>query len=252
VNSPNDAAGLRFSPLESARFGMRVFRASVEAIDADALAAAIERERVDVAILRLPARALSTVQPLAALGLAPIVADTLVSYGMDLAARKPRSGPESGVTLRPATFADTELLERMARAIFAGYVSHYHANPLFAHERILDGYAEWAIRHVEAADGSAAWIIEHDQEPIGFSCDRFARESGTATGVLNGILPLVRRRGFYGAMLRQTLSRFDRLGVKRFEIATQVHNLAVQRTWVASGLVIDGAYNTVHINAARG
>jgi hypothetical protein len=252
VTSAADASALRFSPFESARFGLRVFRASVDAVDAAAVAEEIERERIDVAILRIPARALYTVQPLAGLGFAPIVSDTLVGYEMDLSTHKPRTDTGSAVALRPVTRADTELLERMARAIFAGYVSHYHANPLFAHDRILDGYAEWATRHVAADDGSAAWIVEHDGQPVGFSCYRVTADGRQAVGVLNGIVPAARRRGFYSAMLRQMLSQFERLGAQRFAIATQVHNLAVQRTWTASGLLLDGAYNTVHVNAIRG
>jgi hypothetical protein len=236
---------LRFSPLESARFGLRVFRATVDAIDAAALAAAIEQEGVDVAIVRIPARALASVQPLAALGFAPIVADTLVHYETSLEGRAHR---EPSITLRNATRADAELVERMARAIFAGYTSHYHANPLFSPDLILDGYAEWAVRHLEADDGSAAWIVEHDGAAVGFSCDHAGRD-GIATGVLNGILFEARRCGFYGAMLQASLSRFAQLDMKRFAIATQVHNLAVQRTWIANGLVLQGAYNTVHVNA---
>ncbi|MET0232080.1 MAG: GNAT family N-acetyltransferase [Rhodanobacteraceae bacterium] len=243
-----DAPALRFSPLESARFGLRVFRANVDAIDAPTLAAAIENEGVDVAIVRIPSRALASVVPLAALGFAPIVADTLVHYETSLEAWPQR---DAGITLRSATRADADLVERMARAIFSGYTSHYHANPLFAPDSILDGYAEWATRHLEADDGSAAWIVEHDGVPVGFSCDRVESSSGIATGVLNGILPEARRRGFYGAMLQALLSRFVHLRMRRFAIATQVHNFPVQRTWIANGLMLKGAYNTVHVNAIR-
>jgi predicted acetyltransferase len=251
VTATEGTSALRLSPLESARFGLRVFRASTDTIDAAALAEAMARDRIDVAILRIPARSLASVQSLVPLGFAPIVADTLVQYDISLDSIGARPERESPVTLRAATRADATLLDQMARAIFAGYASHYHANPLFAHDLILDGYAEWATRHIEATDASAAWIVEHDGTPVGFSCDRWTGNGGSAIGVLNGILPDARRRGFYGAMLQGVLCRFARSGAGRFAIATQVHNLAVQRTWIANGFMLESAYNTIHVNAAR-
>jgi RimJ/RimL family protein N-acetyltransferase len=243
---------LRLSPLETARFDLRVFRGDVETIDADALADEIERERVDVAILRLPAREIGNLHALARRGLAPIVADTQVRYGIDLAPPRVASDGDARLSLRPATPDDADRLARMARAIFADYVTHYHANPLFAYDKALDGYAEWAARHVAADDGSAAWLVEWDGELAGFSCYRVDRVAGTAIGVLNGILPAARGHGVYRAMLRKMLVAFADMRVARFEIATQVHNVTVQRAWTALGLSLQGASCTIHVNALRG
>ena len=241
---------LRFSPLESARFGLRVFRASVDAIDADRIADEIERERVDVAILRLPATAIGGVEALAERGFAPIIADTQVVYGIDLASYAP-APDATPIVLRPATRDDATLLARMARSIFADYESHYTANPLFARDRILEGYAEWAARHVEARDGSAAWLVEHDGVLAGFSCYRIEPD-GVAVGVLNGVLPEARGRGIYRGMLTRMLMQFAGRGLRRFEIATQTHNTIVQRVWAESGLSLRATYNTLHVNALRG
>ena len=243
---------LHFSPTETARFGLRVFRGAVATIDAAALADEIERERIDVAILRVPAREIGSLHTLSQHGFAPIVADTLVFYDIDLGTRHPPAGADTSVRLRAATPDDADLLARMARTIFADYVSHYHANPLFARDQTLDGYAEWAARHVAADDGSAAWLVERAGELAGFSCYRIdPAGGGSAIGVLNGILPAARGRGTYGAMLRAMLDAFAEIRMARFEIATQVHNLAVQRVWTREGLSLQGASNTVHINALR-
>jgi GNAT superfamily N-acetyltransferase len=247
-----DAGGeiLRFSPLESARFGLRVFRASVDAIDADRIAGEIEREHIDVAILRLPASAIGSADALARHGFAPIVADTQVVYGTELDAYA-HPPPDPSIALRPATRDDAALLERMARAIFVDYESHYHANPLFARDKILDGYAEWAARHAESDDGSAAWLVERYGELSGFSCYRIDAD-GTAIGVLNGVLPAARGRGVYRGMLHRMLERFAAMGARRFEIATQTHNTIVQRVWTESGLSLQATYNTLRVNALRG
>lgn len=243
---------LHFAPLESARFGLRVHRAWVEVIDADALAAEIERERVDVAILRLPARAIGTLRGLAKVGLTPIVADTLLRYEADLPALALPPVADDTVRLRPAARGDAELIERMARAIFVDYVSHYSANPLFAPDKILDGYAQWASAHLDADDGSAAWLVESRGDIVGFSCYRIDRAETMATGVLNGVIPDARGRGVYRAMLRAMLTAFADMDIQCFEIATQAHNVAVQRVWIAHGLSPQRADNTVHINALRG
>jgi GNAT superfamily N-acetyltransferase len=238
------------SPLESARFGLRVFRAEVDVIDPDAIAAEIRRDAIDVAIVRVPSHALGTVEGLRRHGFAPIVADTLVGYAKDL---RPADGIFGGdrLVLRPAGSADAELLTRMARAIFAGYVTHFHANPQFAHDRIVEGYAEWAARHASDRGGGAAWLVEHDGALAGFSCYRVDAGSGTATGVLNGILPEARRRGAYRAMLEAMLAEFSAKGLLRFEIATQAHNVPVQRVWTSLGLALVRESHTVHINARR-
>jgi GNAT superfamily N-acetyltransferase len=244
-------AVLRHSPLESRRFGLRVFRAEIDAVDADAIAAEIAREGIDVAIVRMPSRALaSALDGLRRRGFTPIVADTLVAYGRSLGPAD-ESPNDSRLVLRPAESGDADLLAHMARSIFAGYRTHFHANPLFAHDRILDGYAEWAAQHAEAHDGSAAWLVEHEGMPVGFSCYSIDAASGAATGVLNGILPESRRRGAYRAMIDAMLADFSARGLRRFGIATQAHNAAVQRVWTSLGLAPERESHTVHINERR-
>lgn len=235
------------SPRESARFGLRIGRATIDRVDAEEIASALRRDPLDFAILRFPQRAIDVLDGLRSHGFHPIVADTLVSYEGALEARKPsRSHPE--VTLRPATHSDARLLESMTREIFDGYVTHYHANPLFPPDKILDGYTEWATSHVDQIDGAGAWIVERDGDVVGFSCYRVNAKDSLAIGVLNGILPSARRRGNYRAMLRGMLDQFAVLGLRRFSIATQIHNIAVQRTWATEGLTLRDVSNTVHIN----
>ncbi|MET0231144.1 MAG: GNAT family N-acetyltransferase [Rhodanobacteraceae bacterium] len=251
MNAERSPPGFRESPSESLRFGLRVFRAEADAIDAQALAEAIDREHVDVAILRVPAQALGSLQTLRVRGLAPIVADTIVRYEASLPLA-PLVLDES-VTLRPATARDAQYLETLAREIFDGYVSHYHANPLFPAAKIADGYGEWAASHVSAGRaGAIAWLVESHGEVAGFSCCRIDEATGLAIGVLNGVLPAFRGRGVYRGMLRRMLSDFGERGLARFAISTQVQNFAVQRIWVAEGLALTRTDNTVHINSMLG
>lgn len=244
-------SALQESPAESARFGLRVFRAEADAIDPEAMSEALTRERVDVAILRIPEPALPTLQALRARGLSPILADTIVRYETRLPVA-PTTLDES-VTLRPARASDAAALEALAREVFDGYVSHYRANPLFAPAAIAAGYGEWAASHVQGdRAGAIAWFVESHGEVAGFSCCRIDQASGLAIGALNGVLPTFRGRGVYRGMLRRMLHDFGALGLGRFAIATQIGNVAVQRIWVSEGLVLTRTDNTVHINAMLG
>jgi len=244
---------LHYSPLESARFGLRVFRGRAVAIDAPSLHKAIDTERVDVAILRMPVQSPDSLVLLAAAGLAPIVADTLVHYDIDLQDDHAAVTAISALRLRPAGSADAALIESMTREIFAGYSSHYRENPLFRPADILEGYAQWASSHVRASSGgAAAWIVEADSQPLGFSCYRIDHETRRAIGVLNGILPAARGRGVYRDMLRRMLVEFGKRGARRFAIATQVGNSAVQRVWIGEGLQLRKTENTIHFNVLRG
>jgi GNAT superfamily N-acetyltransferase len=242
---------LMSSPRESARFGLRIARASVDTLDAEDLVSALRREPIDVAILRLPSRAIGAIEDLRRYGLDPIIADTLVRYEIDLASRA-LSANVAEIVLRPATSNDAHLLETMAREIFAGYKSHYHANPRFPPDKILDGYAEWATSHLDSReDDIGAWIVERDGQVVGFSCYRLDADAGLAIGVLNGVLPDARGKGNYRAMLQHMLDHFSELGAQRFSIATQDHNMTVQRTWVSEGLALGDVSNTVHVNMPR-
>jgi hypothetical protein len=245
------ASLLRYSPLESARFGLRVFRGSVDEPDIDEIASEFERERIDVAIARVPAHALAALGSLARAGWTTIVADTLVSYEIALPRARSSVPEPPALRLRRASRDERQQLEDVVRSVFSGYVSHYHANPLFAPEKILDGYVEWAVAHLDCSEGRAVWLVEDAGETVGFSCYCIDMERRVATGVLNGVTPATRRRGVYRGMLQAMLDEFENAGMQRFVIATQVHNVTVQRAWIAAGLSLRSARCTVHINANR-
>jgi GNAT superfamily N-acetyltransferase len=238
---------LRRSPEDSARFGLEIWRADIARLDAPSLIDALRRERVDVAIIRLPAQALPSIHSLADVGLTPLVADTRVTY--DIALTDAESD-EDNVELVAAMPEDAPRLEARVREIFARYPTHYHVNPLLAADDILDGYAEWAASFVRSSSPECiAWHVALHDEIVGFSCCTFDAASGEAVGVLNGIAPTARGRGIYRAMFRRMLSTLAKRGARRFSIATQAHNIAVQRVWTSEGLGLRSAANTIHINS---
>lgn len=237
---------LQPSPLDSARFGRRVFRAALQRIHTAQLVDELRAQRVDTLILRIPAEAVGSVASLYDVGLRPIVADTHVEYEAPLDA--------VAITSPSAEFSevaasDSETLRAVARSVFEGYSSHYNANPLLSAAAIADGYADWAS-HFAHAPATPTWFVGPREAIVGFSCCRV--DGDQARGVLNGILPAARGAGRYRAMLCGMLKHFRASGLRTFAIATQVHNVAVQRVWAEAGLRLRHAENTIHINCGFG
>lgn len=241
-----NGSALQPSPLDSARFGRRIYRAAMQTIDAAALVAELRSRHVDTLILRIPAEAVGGAAALHEVGLHPIVADTHVEYEapLDSVAVVP-----SSVEFCEVATADSETLRTVARSVFEGYSSHYNANPLLATAAIADGYADWAARFAYAPT-TPTWFVRSRGQIVGFSCCRV--DGDQARGVLNGILPAMRGAGHYRAMLHGMLERFRSSNLRSFAIATQVHNVAVQRVWAEAGLRLTRAENTIHVNCSFG
>jgi len=243
---------LAFSPHESARFGLRIFRGAFERADAEQLAEEIRNGRVDIAIVRVATDAPALLAAMNEDGLPAIAADRLVEYAADLGRLVLAPAKDVSLRLRRASAEDSSRIESTVREVFAGYASHYLANARFDPADVLAGYAEWAMRHVlPNADGRSAWLVEAGGEIVGFSCVQ-RDATGQVRGVLNGILPAHRGCGLYRDMLRAILREAADSGATRFVISTQSHNAAVQHVWTGEGLVFDHGETTIHVNALLG
>src|SRR5262245_62131156 len=233
---------------ESARFGLNVARASVDEVDAGALATELIRDRVDIAILRTPAGTARGVDALRALGFSPIHGDTLVTYSCDLAGYTPQPLSNPALDIRPAGRDDVPGITALVEAVFAEYPNHYRANPLLVREDVVAGYREWALSHM-GADNRSCWIAAVGGRVAGLACSAFESQTGVCVGVLHGVSPDFARNRIYSDLIRYTQSHFRERGFSRLEIATQVGNLRVQRFWVREGFVFESAVDTYHINA---
>ena len=244
---------LELSDTESRRFGLRIARGVVPA---GATAAQVLEDilalRPEVAIFRCNAGSSQQATSLAAAGLVPIHADTLVYYRIALDA-PPVPGDDVAAgndpAFRPATTDDGQALVAIVRRSFAGYRNHYHANPLFTAEAILEGYVEWALGHViHPGPFQDTWVYRDGDRVLGFACCRRAADGSTVDIVLNAVDPSSVRQGCYGRLLKSMVAHYRRAGIGALEISTQVWNYGVQRIWARTGLVIDRAYDTWHAN----
>jgi hypothetical protein len=237
--------------LESARFGLNVARASLDEIDARALARQLIDELVDIAILRIPAGPDPGIASLHALGFSPIHADTLVTYSCDLARHAPRALFNPSLDIRAAQHGDAPGITELVETVFAEYPNHYRANPLLPRADIVAGYCEWALSHV-GADNRTCWLACVDGRIAGLACSAFDSRTGICQGVLHGVSPDFARNRIYTDLIRFTQNTFRERGLSTLEISTQVGNLRVQRVWAKEGFTFESAMDTYHVNALFG
>ena len=237
--------------LETARFGLNVARGTLRDVDAAALAQELIRNRIDVAILRIPSRPDSGIAALDALGFSPIHADTLVTYACDLGRYAPQPLFNPSLDIRPARSGDASEITALVQTVFAEYPNHYCANPLLARADIIAGYCQWALSHIDASDRTC-WVAVVDGRIAGLACSAFDLRTGVCQGVLHGVLPEFARNRIYTDLIRFTQSYFRERGLATLEISTQVGNLRVQRVWVREGFTFENVVNTYHLNTLFG
>lgn len=237
-----------YSDPESKRFGMRVFRGTINDINEKLILSAIIENEVDLAILRLPASKQYQISRLEKTGLPYIVADTLVYYSVDLRKYVPRPMKNNSLVFRSCTVADIDIMNTMVQKIFASYNNHYISNPYIKRKDMVDGYKEWACSYIMGdKNNQIAWIIENNHEDVGFAACRY--DQFTIEWVLSGILPNVSGNGIFTDITRFIQHYFKDLGYSRMITPTQVQNFASQKIWKREGLDLSEAYITIHINS---
>jgi ribosomal protein S18 acetylase RimI-like enzyme len=244
----NSAPLLREGPQESQRFGFRIFRGSVEVLNAQALLEELLAKEVDIAIVRLLKRGHEQLHQLERLGLPFIVADTLVYYACDLTRLQPVPLRNPDLEFVECEASHAGAVERLVALSFRDYRNHYSANPLLVASGLMEGYQEWTRAYTSAGDASKrAWLVRSGGEDVAFATVSF--EGGVSEIVLNGVHPAQQSRGIYSDLIRFVQGVSRERGASLLRISTQVSNFAVQKVWSRSGFSLVDAYLTVHINA---
>lgn len=235
---------LSASPFDSKRFGINVIRGTIEGhLEQGQAVSEIDQAPAELVIFRVPAGETLVPSSLARMGHTIIHADTLVYYGMDL---EKMTSLESPANVRQATAEDGEAISLIARNSFAGYRSHYSANPLLSPQLVHAGYVEWALSRLDIQQLASTWVAEFDSEVAGFAtCDV---QSDRVEIVLNAVHPNFERRGLYAALLRKIIRHYADRSVRRLIISTQIWNYTVQRQWTKAGLQLFKAYDTYHLD----
>lgn len=244
---------LHHSDVESRRFGLRIARGVVGVDEKpDQICADIAVLRPDIAIFRCNAGDTRQIDALVSAGLVPRHADTLLYYRIGLHSQTVRETLVPEVRIEQASAADVRALESIVRSGFDGYRNHYHANPLLSPAAILDGYVEWALDYVlRPGDEKQTWVSRVDGQARTFVTCRVYADRSEVEIILNATDPDWAGRGLYSALLRFLIGHYRQLGLSALVISTQVWNYDVQRVWSRTGLVLDRAFDTYHVNVPR-
>lgn len=239
---------LKFSELDSARFDMRIVRGQIDNVAPRALAMEIMASNCDVAIVRIPSQYSPLVSTLQQWALPVLHADTLVYYKCDLDHYQVPPLRNADIMFTQAGDADLADLREMVDLTFRGYVSHYHANPLFPQDKILAGYQQWAEGYATGPE-CTLWIARRSGRLAAFAACKNDDANSESEGILYGVNPQDAGGGLYGDLIRHTQSDAKKRGMRIMKVSTQVGNFAVQKVWSREGFHLFEALDTFHVNA---
>ena len=235
------------APLESQRFGMKVFRGTADRLDSRALRSFLLQESADLAILRTPGDGQEAAAAFERAGFPFLHADVLVYYDMDLRASDPKPLRNADLEFIPCGPSQAEDLADLVKLIFAEYRNHNMANPFLPHQQVLQGFQEWAVDYGRKADANrCAWLVRRDGRWVAFAT--CGMDGAVCEGVLYGVHPDHAGGGLYSDLIRFTQAHFKGLGFERMKVSTQIHNLAVQKVWAREGFALSQCLHTWHVN----
>ena len=237
---------MKYSALESQRFGLTVYRGNADKLDAYGLMRTIVDNKVDVVILRLPSSEQHTLHQLQIMPFPVVVADTLVYYHCDLTVALPKPLRNTDLEIRVAGPADYDLLNCLIDEIFQDYSTHYYSNPVFDKQQILDGYKEWTMSYLDEDPNRVCFLFYRHGRPIAFVTSDLSAECGEI--VLGGVVPDAQGGGVYSDFIRHSMKYMADRGITKVKTSTQIQNYAVQKVWIREGYTLTNSYCTVHIN----
>ena len=238
---PVGAVVLIDSPLESARYGLRVGRAALDinrpSLDMKGLVDLMASSEFDVVVLRVPAAS-----DLAWPDAVGSQVDVLFA-GTDMTYEAPvRAGtPDESMT---SISEWTKELDLLVRDVFAGYRNHVQVNPRMDQSLVPAGYAEWASSHVGVAE-RAVFVLAEQDVPVALAAVAF--EGGQSVINLAGVASAARRRGVYARLLDGVEQAAHERGCTSLSITTQVDNIPAQRAWARRGWLPISALYTFHL-----
>lgn len=233
---------MRYSETESRRFGCEVFRLEADVIPDD-LGSQMDAVGAAILILRLPTSNLNWPHRLTAAGLQFSPAGALVHYGGPAETSEPPRHLEF-VQVLPEDSDAIGQLERLVRAVFKGYQSHYSASPEFPEDLVLDGYVEWAESY--ATDGDRrVYLVRRGEQWAGFGSLRLDAED--VVGVLHGVAPGSEGQGIHTEIIRHVQRVGAAIGRTHMRTSTQIQNIRAQRSWISAGLRPEQSEWTIHV-----
>jgi RimJ/RimL family protein N-acetyltransferase len=235
------AASVARSALDEARFRVRTARA--EDVDVEDLPSIVEfcrQERIQFLIARCPVGRIHAVQAMEDAGF--LLMDTWLRYEGALTVD---TAPPDGSGIRLMDRPDADGIESVARASFADYSGHYHADPRLDRGQADEAYVSWARRCCSGEAADAVYVVERDGRIVAFAAFRLSQPA-VGELVLGAVSSQHRGQGLYQDLTRTGMSWARGRGANRFQAATHLSNIAAQRTWSRLGMSPVAAAYTLH------
>jgi GNAT superfamily N-acetyltransferase len=232
------------SETDTDRFGLVYVRATNVAKSniADALAYC-RRHGAGVCIARCDAGDFAAMEALEDEGFR--LKDTLLYYEATLT-QAPIPEPRLAIPIRAATAGEGDAVGALARAAFADYFSHYHADLGFDRAKVDDAFVDWARRSCQDQSVADRVFVADDGDALGgFATLRF-NDGAEGEGILFGVHPSYQGKGIYRDFMITGMRWCLEHGRTRMIVSTQINNYTVQRAWVRLGFVHYRSFYTLH------
>lgn len=232
------------SEVDSDRFGLVYVRATDVAKPniADALAFC-RRHGAGVCVARCDAGDFPAMEALEDEGFR--LKDTLLYYEATLT-RVAIPEPRLEVPIRTVKAGEGEAVGSLAKAAFADYFSHYHADLRFDRNRVDAVFVDWARRSCHDKSVAREVFVADDNGTLGgFATLQFNDET-EGEGVLFGVHPKYQGKGIYRDFMIMGMRWCLDHGRRRMVVSTQINNYTVQRAWVRLGFVHYRSFYTLH------
>ena len=219
---------LKYSPIESRRFGLRIYRGVIDDINPKEILSTVIKQNIDVAIIRIPAERQDSLSCLQEIGIPYLIADILVYYFVDLKTHKPRELSNKNLEFIKFYPEHFDILDKLISEIFSGYKNHYTSNPFLSVD-LIEVYKEWARSYVtNEANGKCGWLVKRGDRFIGFATCAFEEKESEI--ILNGVIPSAAGMGVYGDLIKYLQQFFKYNGYSVMKLSTQVQNYAAQES----------------------
>ncbi len=239
---------LSFAAKDSQRFGLTIYRAKLQGLNAGEILQQILDNAIDTAIIRIPTTKLSEVQRLERLAMPNQITDTLAYYHLSLENHVPLELENNDLQFIVATPEHHPIINILVRETFGDYVNHYRINPFFDNEHVTEGYQDWVRSYAENDDTRLCWLVKLNDEFVGFISFNFEKEE-KGKGILYGVKPMHRGKGIFRDMMKYAINYSNSIGRKYIRVTTQIENTTVQKVWTDLGFRLHHLENTIHINA---
>ncbi len=236
------------SELDTQRFTWRVGRCMVstksEVSDSEILGK-IEESDHEIVVLRFPSSRAGLSQALTNLFPNALLADKLLYFVKELQGLSVVGDSYRQRRVRIATVEDSGALMSIAESAFRDYNSHYSANLRISKEKILEGYADWAVRQLH--DASVVLVsVDEDDDVDGFLSLQI--NDGTAEIVLNAVGLNSQGMGVYKRLLEHAQEFAMVNHCTEIVTSTQITNEKIIHIWERKGFNKSLMLETWHIN----